>query len=120
MLHIPTPTENATTTQPVAKIVTGQFLARNWLSARQRAELAVRIIDGHVVIDTSTLTIGQTVKLCRTNQIYVSEIRFPDRVRRRKQKKFAAFFENIGPEGRAELCRCIGVERIWNALTAAL
>jgi hypothetical protein len=100
--------------------VTGTYLAKNWLSARERAQLAADIIDGHVVIDTSTLTIGQTVKLCRANQIYVSEIRFPDRVKRRQQKKFAAFFDAIGPEGRMELCRCIGIERIWNALTAAL
>jgi hypothetical protein len=100
--------------------VSGTYLARNWLSARERAQLAADIIDGHVVIDTSTLTIGQTVRLCRANQIYASEIRFPDRVKRRQQKKFAAFFDAIGADGRAELCRCIGVERIWNALTAAL
>ena len=61
------------------------------------------------VIDTSTLTVGQTVRLCRANRIYVSEIRFPDRVKRRQQKKFAAFFDAIGADGRAELCRCIGV-----------
>ena len=41
-------------------------------------------------------------------------------MKRRQQKRFAAFFDAIGPEGRAEICRMIGVERIWNALTAAL
>jgi hypothetical protein len=105
--------------EPVRQ-VTGTYLAKNWLSARERAQLAADIIDRRATIDASTLTVGQISKICRANRIYVSEIRFPDRVKRRQQKRFAAFFDAIGPDGRAELCRCIGVERIWNALTAAL
>ncbi len=120
MLHIPTTFDNATTLQPEAKTVTGQYLAKNRMNARERAQLAAEIIARRATIDASTLTIGQTARLCRANRMYVSEIRFPDRVKRRQQKKFAAFFDAIGADGRAELCRCIGVERIWNALTAAL
>ncbi|HVQ81525.1 MAG TPA: hypothetical protein VMS82_16545 [Pseudolabrys sp.] len=100
--------------------VTGQYLAKNRLNARDRARLAADIIARRAAIDPSTLTVGQVSKICRANRIYVSEVRFPDRVKRRQQKKFAAFFDAIGADGRAELCRCIGVERIWNALTAAL
>jgi hypothetical protein len=94
--------------EPVRQ-VTGTYLAKNWLSARERAQLAADIIDRRATIDASTLTVGQISKICRANRIYVSEIRFPDRVKRRQQKRFAAFFDAIGPDGRAELCRCIGV-----------
>ena len=49
--------------------VSGQYLSHNRLNARDRARLAADIIAGHVTIDPSTLTIGQTVKLCRANRI---------------------------------------------------
>lgn len=106
--------------EPAAQVVTGSFLARNWLSARERAQLAADILDGRVTIDASTLTAKQVIALARTNAHYVSAIRFPDRVKRRQQKRFAAFFDSIGPDARAELCRLVGVERLWNALVAAL
>jgi hypothetical protein len=100
--------------------ITGQYLAKNWLSARERAQLAADIINGRVAIDPSTLTVGQISKICRANNVYVSEVRFPDRVRRRQARKLKAIWEAIRPDGRMELCRVIGVERIWNALVAAL
>ena len=46
-----------------------------YLSARDRARLAPTIIDGRVAIDPSTLKIGQIIRLCRTNKIYVAEAR---------------------------------------------
>jgi hypothetical protein len=100
--------------------VSGHYLAKNWLSARERAQLAADIIDRRATIDASTLTVGQISKICRANRIYVSEVRFPDRVKRRQQKKLAAIFDAIGADARAEVCRTVGVERVWNALVAAL
>ena len=55
-------------TNPSAKSA-GNTSATNRLNARDRARLAADIIAGHVTIDPSTLTIGQTVKLCRANRI---------------------------------------------------
>jgi hypothetical protein len=82
--------------------------------------LAADVLSGRIPIDASTLTVGQVVRLCRTNKTYLNEIRFPDRVRDRQQKKLAAVFDAIGPDARAEACRTIGIERVWAALTAAL
>lgn len=120
MLYVPTPEENATAESVPVRRVTGRFLAHNRLDARGRAELARDVVAGKAEIDTSTLTVAQITKLCRTNKIYLDAIRFPDRVKHRQQKKLAAIFDAIGPDARAEACRTIGVERVWKALTAAL
>ena len=100
--------------------VTGQYLVRNDLDARGRARLAADIIDRRLTVDATTLTAKQVTALARANVRYVSEVRFPDRVKRRQLKKFAAVFDAIGPDARAEACRTIGIERVWNALIAAL
>lgn len=120
MLHIPTAFDKATPVEPLAKIVTGRYLAHNRLDARGRARLAADIVAGRISIDMATLTIGQIAKLCRANEVYVDEARFPDRLRRRQQKKLALVFDAIGPDARAEACRVIGIERVWSALSAAL
>lgn len=86
--------------------------------ARGRAELAADLIDGRAAL--GPLTIKQVIALCRSNPVYVDEVRFPGRVKRRQQKKFAAVFDAIGPDARAEACRTIGIERVWAALAAAL
>jgi hypothetical protein len=103
-----------------ARRVTGRYLTNNRLNARERANLAAEVIAGSAAIDASTLTVRQITKLCRANTGYVNEVRFPERLRRRQQKKFAAVFDAIGPDARAEACRTIGVERVWAALAAAL
>jgi hypothetical protein len=90
------------------------------VKARDRARLAADIIAGRVVIDASTLTIGQIAQLCRVSMKYVNEARDPDRVKRIQQKKLAAIFDAIGPDARAEVCRTVGVERAWNALIGVL
>jgi hypothetical protein len=100
--------------------VSGLYLARNRLGARERARLAADVIAGRTAIDASTLTVRQIAGLCRTNKVYLDEVRFPDRVKSRQQKKLAAVFDAIGPDARAEACRVIGIERVWDALTAAL
>jgi hypothetical protein len=100
--------------------LSGQFLARNRLSARHRARLAASIIDGRATIDVPTLTVGQIAKLCRTNRVYLNEERFPERVKHARRIKLAKAFNKIDFDSRAELCRVIGVERVWAALAAAI
>jgi hypothetical protein len=116
ILYSPPSLENPTSPPPL----TGRYLAHNRLDARARARLAADIINGRIPIDASSLTVGQVVKLCRSNKGYVNEVRFPDRVKRRQQKKLERIFNAIGPDARAEACRTIGIERVWSALTAAL
>jgi hypothetical protein len=71
-------TYNVSPARTTGHIVTGQYLARNSLNARDRARLAADIIAGRVQIDPSSLTIGQIRNLCRVNQLYVDEARSPE------------------------------------------
>jgi hypothetical protein len=107
------------TATPVRR-VTGQYLAKNRLTARARAQLAADIVSGKVVIDASTLTVGQIIRLCRSNLVYVDQVRFPERARRHQQERIQSTFDAIGPDARAEVCRTIGVERWWGVLAQAL
>ena len=100
--------------------VTGQYLAKNRLDARARAQLAADILAGKVAIDGATLTVKQVIRLCRANTTYVRAARFPGHVRKAQQRKIELIFNAIGPDARAEVCRTIGVERVWNALAQAL
>ena len=120
MLHIPTAFDNATTTQPAAKTVTGRYLAKNRLSARGRANLAAEVIAGHITIDPSTLTIGQVAKICRTNKIYLAEARAPERRKQLRQLKLQKAWEAVDADHRAEFCRTVGVENVWRVLAAAI
>ena len=117
MLYVP---NTASATARIRPPVTGRYLSHNRLDARARARLAADVISGRIAIDASKLTVGQVARLCRTNKVYLNDVRFPDRVKARQQKKLAAVFDAIGPDARAEACRTIGIERIWAALTAAL
>jgi hypothetical protein len=90
------------------------------LNARDRARLAADIIDGRATIDAPTLTVGQVAKLCRTNRGYVNDARFPERAKRARRLKLAKAFNKIDFDARAELCRVIGIERVWAALAAAI
>jgi hypothetical protein len=105
--------------QPV-KTITGRYLAHNRLDARGRARLCAELTADPAQIDPTTLTKKQIRMLCRANKLYVNEVRFPDHVKRRQQKRLNEIFNAIGPDARAEACRTIGIERVWSALTAAL
>ena len=87
---------NVDTPPAPPRTITGQYLARNQLNARARAQLAADIIAGQAEIDTSSLTIKQIATICRTNAVYLNDRRFPHRVKRRQQKKFASIFDAIG------------------------
>ena len=99
--------------------VTGQYLARNSLNARDRARLAADIIAGRVQVASGSLTIGQIRTLCRVNQLYLNEARSTD-MRRARRSRLARAFNKIDADGRAELCRTIGVAKVWDALSAAV
>jgi hypothetical protein len=59
------------------RVVTGQFLAKNRLSKRARAQLAADILAGRaMVVD---LTIKQVSVLCRASLHHIAEAREPDR-----------------------------------------
>jgi hypothetical protein len=98
--------------------VTGQYLAKNHLNARARAQLAADILGGRA--EVADLTVAQITRLCRSNRIYVAEARDPGRAYRRRQQRLARVFNSIEPDARAELCRTIGVERVWTALAQAI
>ncbi len=100
------------------RVVTGSFLAKNWLDARGRARLAADLIEGPAVL--GQLTAKQIIAICRTNKIYLAEARFPERVKRAKRNRLAKAFEKIDFDSRVELCRVIGAERVWAALAAAI
>ena len=59
MLYKPTTTPTAT----AARHVSGQYLSKNRLCARDRAKLAVALIDGRAAI--TGLTVKQAARLCR-------------------------------------------------------
>jgi hypothetical protein len=120
MLYIPTASDNATIGLPSPRTITGRYLSRNRLDAKGRAALAADIIAGRATIDVTTLSANQITDLCRANHMYVRDARFPERVKRRQQKKLTRVFDAIGPDARAEACRSIGIERVWSALSAAI
>src|SRR5262245_21548422 len=118
-VYVPSAPE-ATTIQPVTKTITGWSLAYGHLNARDRARLAADIIDGRVMIDASSLTKTQIIKICRANAAYVAEARFPERMKRLRHGRLPKAFNKIEFDSRVELCRVIGAERVWNALAAAI
>jgi hypothetical protein len=120
VLHYSNDQSRATGLPAPRRRVSGRYLAHNRLNARGRAQLAADILAGRVQVDGATLTVGQAAKLARANRVYVDEARFPGRVKSHQLKVFTALFEAIGPSARAEACREIGVERVWDALSRAL
>jgi hypothetical protein len=124
--------ENSPQQDAPARLVTGRYLAKNWLSARERAQLAADIVGGRVAIDASTLTIGQVITLARANVRYFNEVRFPDRVKGRQQKKLAAVkavapeptlaerFAQATPSERLMCARVVGPAAVWDHMIAPL
>ena len=115
MLHIPIAFDNAT--QPAVKTVTGRYPAHNRRDARGRASLAADI---HKKIDPATLTVAQVTKLCRANKVYVLDARDAERRNRLRQLKLQKAWEAVDPDHRAEFCRSVGVENVWQVLAAAV
>jgi hypothetical protein len=103
------------------RLVTGQYLAKNWLSARERAQLAADIIAGRIKIDASTLTIGQVITLARANVHHVNAVRFPDRVKRGQkavapEPTLAERFARATPSERLNCARAVGPAAVWDQM----
>ena len=82
--------------------------------------MAADIIAGRKQIDPATLTIAQITKLCRASKVYVLDARDPGRRNRLRQLKLQKAWEAVDPDHRAEFCRTVGVENVWQVLAAAL
>jgi hypothetical protein len=117
-MNIYVPSAPEATIQPVAKTITGRFLAHSRLNARDRARLAADIIDGRTAL--GPLTAKQVIGLCHTNAVYVAEARDPGRRNRLRRIKLEKAWEAVDPDIRAEFCRVVGVENVWRVLAAAI
>jgi len=100
--------------QEPARQITGQFLARNRLNARDRARLAAGIIGGQITI--RNLTVRQTAKLCRVSQPYVAEARRPPPA----PESLAEHFARATPAEWLEAARTVGVAAVWDRMIAPL
>jgi hypothetical protein len=102
------------TPQESSRLVTGQFLAKNRLNARDRARLAARIIDGQVKIQN--LTIRQTARLCRVSEPYVTAARKPPAA----PETLAEHFVRATPAEWLEVARVIGPAALWDRMISPL
>jgi hypothetical protein len=108
----PTPQDEPT------RHVTGQYLAKNRLDDRERDRLAADLLDGRAIL--GPLTAKQIIALCRANQARVTALRDPGRRKRLRQLRLQRAWETLDADHRAEFCRVVGVENIWNVLAAAV
>jgi hypothetical protein len=109
MLHIPSALDNATP----PKTVTSLYLAKNDLSARERARLAADIIAGRVTVK---LTVQQAARLCRVSVPYVNDARRPAG----GGESLAHHFERSTPEEWRECARLVGPAVIWDQMLSPL
>jgi hypothetical protein len=113
MLYRPPTTPTATT----IRRVTGQFLAKNRLSKRARAQLAADILAGKAVI--TDYTIKQLAVLCRVSVPYVTEAR--NRARRPDYAtRLTRAWRVADSDQRIQFIRRADPERVFDALTAAI
>jgi hypothetical protein len=94
--------------------VTGQYLAKNRLNARDRARLAAGIIDGQLTLQN--LTIGQAAKLCRVCVPYIADVRRPPPA----PESLAEHFARATPAEWLEAARAVGVVTVWDRMIAPL
>jgi hypothetical protein len=93
--------------------VSGQYLAKNRLNARDRARLAAGIIDERVKIQN--LTVAQVARLCRVSAPCVIDAR-----RRAKPESLAEHFARSTPAEWVEAARAVGPAKIWDSMIAPL
>jgi hypothetical protein len=105
-------TDKPFTTSPPC-LVTGQYLARNRLSKRDRAQLAAEILAGRARV--GDLTTKQVAALCRVSLPYIAEAREGDRTAARLLHDW----ESADANQRVVFARRAGVERIFDTLVAA-
>jgi hypothetical protein len=97
--------------------VSGQYLAKNRLSKRGRAQLATDILAGKVM--ATDFTIKQLVVLCRVSRPYIVEAR--NRTRRPDYAtRLARAWRIADSDERIQFIRRADPERVFDALTAAI
>jgi hypothetical protein len=106
--------EGSTPQDGPARCVTGSYIARNHLSARDRARLAAAIVDERVKI--RNLTVRQAARLCRVSRPYVIDARRPAPA----PESLAEHFARSTPDERLECARSIGPATIWDSMIAPL
>jgi hypothetical protein len=112
MLDTTTTTSIAT---PVARRVTGLYLARNRLDPAKRARLAANILDRHVeVVD---LTRTQVAALARVSPRHIK--RRP-KAKRSPVETIARAWDSMGAAARVELVNRIGTEQVFAAIAEAI
>ena len=94
-----------------ARVVSGQFLAKNHLCKRDRAKLAADIIARKaVVVD---LTASQLATLCRVCPAYVAEARGRTPATTRLLREWNA----ANHEARVAFARAVGAERVFDVIS---
>jgi hypothetical protein len=109
-----------TTTTPTAtavRRVTGQFLAKNRLSKRARAQLAADVLAGKAVI--TDFTIRQLSTVCRVSPLYIAEARNKAR-RPDYATRLARAWQVADSDQRIQFIRRAGPERIFDATVQAI
>ena len=106
MLYRPSSTPTATT----ARQVSGQYLAKNHLGARERAKLAAALLDGRATV--TGLTVKQAARLCRVCTLYVCEARGRSPAASRLMRDWNA----ADHEARVAFARAVGAERVFDVV----
>jgi hypothetical protein len=97
-----------------ARVVSGQFLAKNRRCKRARAKLAADILAGEVeVVD---LTASQLARLCRVCAHYIAEARGRSPAATRLMRDWNA----ADHEARVAFARAVGAERVFDVVTEAV
>ena len=93
------------------RVVSGQFLAKNHLSKRDRAKLAAEIIARKVMV--VDLTASQLATLCRVCPAYVAEARGRTPATTRLLREWNA----AGHDARVAFARAVGAERVFDIIS---
>ena len=94
-----------------ARVVTGQFLAKNRLRKRDRAKLAADVIARKVVV--VDLTASQLATLCRVCPAYVAEARGRSPAVSRLLRDWQA----ADHVARVAFARAVGAERVFDVIS---
>jgi hypothetical protein len=95
--------------QESARYVSGQYLAKNGLNARDRARLAVGI-------KAERVTVRQVARLCRVSVPYVTDALRPPA----KPESLAERFARSTPDEWRECARTIGPAKVWDHMIMPL
>jgi hypothetical protein len=96
-----------------ARVVSGQYLAKNHLYKRDRAKLAADIIARKVVM--ADFTVKQIAALVRVSVPYIAEAR-----NGHKRPSLAEHLVSSTPAERLEAAKALGVDVVWDSMVLPL